>query len=310
MPITAVMAPKLRTNMSVVFKGIIIKAIAGFCYVEVGDKVYECKPRGFFRKDNITPVSGDRVEISVDGDKGVVETVFDRKNLLVRPPLANIDKLFIVSSYSVPSVNTLLIDRMVAIAEHLDIEPVILFNKSDLGDFGDVTDVYKKIGYKTFIVSAQTGEGIETLKSELNNSLSAFSGNSGVGKSSILNRLIPNLHLNTGEVSEKLGRGRHTTRQVELFKCSNGYVADTPGFSSLELLDFGINDKNELIHLFKEFNPHFGKCKFNSCNHINEPGCSVLKDLNCGEIANSRHESYVSMYNDLKDIKPWEINKK
>lgn len=296
--------------MSTLYNGIIIKAIAGFCYVEVGDEVYECKPRGSFRKDGITPVVGDKVEISVDGKKGVVESVLDRKNYLIRPPLANIDKLFIVSSFSTPSVNTLLIDRMIVIAEHLGIEPIIVFNKCDLGDFGEVPNLYRNIGYKVFVVSAETTDGIDEIKIELSGSVSAFSGNSGVGKSSILNCILPEAKLNTGEVSEKLGRGRHTTRMVELFHCNNGYVADTPGFSTLELIDFDIKDKDELAFLFKEFGNFFGKCKFSSCNHLNEPGCAVLEAKSKGVIADFRHESYVSMYNDLKDIKPWEYNKK
>lgn len=296
--------------MSSLYNGIIIKAIAGFCYVEVGDEVYECKPRGSFRKEGITPVVGDRVEISVDGKKGVVEAILDRKNYLIRPPLANIDKLFIVSSFSTPSVNTLLIDRMIVIAEHLGVEPIIVFNKCDLGDFGDIPKLYRKIGYKVFVVSAEKNEGIDDIKLELSGTVSAFSGNSGVGKSSILNCILPEAKLSTGEVSEKLGRGRHTTRMVELFHCNDGYVADTPGFSTLELIDFDIKDKDELSFLFKEFGDYFGKCKFTSCNHLNEPGCAVIEAKNKGLLADFRHESYVSMYNDLKDIKLWEYNKK
>lgn len=296
--------------MSSLKKGTVLKSIAGFCYVEVGDTVYECKPRGSFRKENISPVAGDIVEISENGDKGVVEVISERKNLLIRPPLANLDKLFIVSSYSVPSVNTLLIDRMTAISEHLGITPVLVFNKADLGSFGDIPDIYKKIGYSVYTVSAESGEGIEAIEKEFDGCLSAFSGNSGVGKSSILNRIMPKLNLSTGDVSQKLGRGRHTTRTVELFRCKGGYVADTPGFSSLELVDFDINDKDELMYLFKEFEDYTGKCRFTSCKHINEPGCAVLDALKGGEISKSRHLSYVSMYNDIKDIKPWEINKK
>ena len=291
-------------------EGIIIKSIAGFCYVEAGDKVYECKPRGSFRKSGITPSAGDRVEISINGEKGVIENILERKNFLVRPPISNLDKLFIVSSAVVPSANPLLIDRMTAICEHIDVEPVLVFNKADLGDFGDLPDVYKKIGYKVFVVSAETGEGVEQIKGELKSSLSAFCGNSGVGKSSLLNRLLDGVSLSTGVVSEKLGRGKHTTRTVELFKVSGGYVADTPGFSTLELIDFELNDKDELKFCFPEFSEYFGNCKFSSCTHVNEPGCAVLDAVKNGEIAQSRIESYASMYEDLKKIKPWEINKK
>ncbi len=289
--------------------GIIVKFIAGFCYVEAGNKVYECKLRGALRKENVTPLVGDNVEFVVDGDKGVVEKILPRKNFLIRPPLANIDKIFIVSSLKTPDVNTLLIDRMTAIAEFLCAEPVIVFNKSDLGSFGDLPAVYKNIGYKTIVVSAQTGEGIEEIVTELDNSMCAFSGNSGVGKSSILNKVLSDVDLKVGDVSVKLGRGRHTTRHVELFKTENGYVADTPGFSSLELSDFMINDKDILKDCFKEFTSHFGNCRFSSCNHVNEPGCSVIAAIEKGEIAKSRHENYCLLYNDLKKIKSWEINK-
>ena len=290
--------------------GIIIKSIAGFCYVEVGNKVYECKPRGSFRKEGISPSAGDRVTISLSGQKGTVEEILPRKNFLLRPPLANLDKLFIVSSCTIPAVNPLLIDRMTAICEHIEVEPVIVFNKADLGDFGELPETYKKAGYKTFVVSAETGDGADAIKTELQGKLSAFCGNSGVGKSSLLNRLLDGVRLSIGEVSEKLGRGKHTTRTVELFRVSDGYVADTPGFSTLELTDFMLNDKDELKFCFPEFSEHFGQCRFNSCTHVNEPDCSVINAVKNGEISKSRHDSYVSMFEDLKKIKSWEINKK
>lgn len=298
------------SSCNVRLEGIIIKSIAGFCYVEAGDKVYECKPRGSFRKSGISPSAGDRVEISINGEKGVIEKIFERKNFLIRPPISNLDKLFIVSSAVVPSVNPLLIDRMTAICEHISVEPVLVFNKADLGDFGDLPDIYKKIGYKVFVVSAETGEGVEQIKGELKSSLSAFCGNSGVGKSSLLNKLLDGVSLTTGVVSEKLGRGKHTTRTVELFKVSGGYVADTPGFSTLELIDFDLNDKDELKFCFPEFSEYFGNCKFSSCTHVNEPGCAVLDAVECGVIAKTRIESYASMYEDLKKIKPWEKTRK
>lgn len=298
------------SSCNVRLEGIIIKSIAGFCYVEAGDKVYECKPRGSFRKSGISPSAGDRVEISINGEKGVIEKIFERKNFLIRPPISNLDKLFIVSSAVVPSVNPLLIDRMTAICEHISVEPVLVFNKADLGDFGDLPDIYKKIGYKVFVVSAETGEGVEQIKGELKSSLSAFCGNSGVGKSSLLNKLLDGVSLTTGVVSEKLGRGKHTTRTVELFKVLGGYVADTPGFSTLELIDFDLNDKDELKFCFPEFSEYFGNCKFSSCTHVNEPGCAVLDAVRNGEVAQSRIESYASMYEDLKKIKPWEKTRK
>jgi ribosome biogenesis GTPase len=278
--------------------------------VEAGDKIYECKPRGAFRKEGLVPSAGDKVTVSLNGSKGTVEQIFDRKNYLVRPPLANLDKLFIVSSCTIPSVNPLLIDRMTAICEHIGIEPVIVFNKADIGDFDNLPEIYSQAGYKTFVVSAATGSGIDEIKQELIGCVSAFCGNSGVGKSSILNHILDGITLSTGEVSEKLGRGKHTTRAVELYKVSNGYVADTPGFSTLELTDFMLNDKDELKFCFPEFKNHFGRCKFNSCTHINEPGCSVIAAVKEYRIAKSRHASYVSMFDDLKKIKSWEIGKK
>lgn len=290
--------------------GIIIKSIAGFCYVEAGNKVYECKPRGAFRKEGVMPAAGDRVAISISGNKGVVEKIYERRNFLLRPPLANLDKLFIVSSCTIPSLNTLLIDRMTAICSHINVEPIIVFNKADLGDFENYPHIYLSAGYKTFVVSAETGIGVDELKHELCGCISAFCGNSGVGKSSILNCLLEGVSLSTGEVSEKLGRGKHTTRTVELFKVSDGYVADTPGFSTLDIKDFLLNDKDELKFCFPEFQEHFGHCKFSSCSHTNEPGCSVLESVKAGNIAKSRHENYVSMFNDLKKIKSWEITKK
>ncbi len=290
--------------------GIIIKSIAGFCYVEVGNEVYECKPRGSFRKEGISPSAGDKVSITLNGRKGTVEVIHPRKNFLLRPPLANLDKLFIVSSCSVPAVNPLLIDRMTSICEHIEVQPVIVFNKADMGDFGDLPEVYENAGYITFVVSAETGDGVDAIKSELDGCISAFCGNSGVGKSSLLNRLLDGVNLSTGKVSEKLGRGKHTTRTVELFKVSGGYVADTPGFSTLELTDFMLNDKDELKFCFPEFSEHFGKCRFNSCTHVNEPDCSVIKAVKSGKLSKSRHDSYVSMYEVLKKIKSWEINKK
>ncbi len=290
--------------------GIIVKSIAGFCYVEAGDKIYECKPRGAFRKEGLIPSAGDKVSFSLNGNKGTVEEIYDRKNYLVRPPLANLDKLFIVSSCTIPSVNPLLIDRMTAICEHIGIEPIIVFNKADVGDFEDLPEIYSRTGYKTFVVSAMTGSGIDEVKREINGCVSAFCGNSGVGKSSILNHILDGITLSTGEVSEKLGRGKHTTRAVELYKVSDGYVADTPGFSTLELTDFMLNDKDELKFCFPEFKDHYGQCKFNSCTHISEPGCSVIAAVKKGSISKSRHASYISMFDDLKKIKSWEIGKK
>lgn len=291
-------------------KGVIIKAIAGFYYVEVGNTVYECRSRGNFRNSGISPLVGDIVEFEVANSKGVIEKVYDRKNYLIRPALANIDKLFIVQSFVNPSVNLYLTDRIIAICEEKNIEPILIFNKTDLGDFGEVVDIYRNIGYKSICSSCVNEEGIDKIKNLLNGGLSVFTGNSGVGKSSILNKILPDRQLQTGAVSEKLGRGRHTTRHIELFKFNNSYIADTPGFSALDLQDYEITDKSNLQYCFKEFDDCLGNCKFTSCTHTTEKGCAVLDAVSNSLIAISRHDSYVKLYNELKTIKSWEIKKK
>lgn len=290
--------------------GIIIKAISGFFYVDCENQIIECKARGSFRKENITPVTGDYVEFEFDGEKGIINKILPRKNKLVRPPVANIDKLIIVSSYETPAPNTFLIDRVVAIAESKNIEPIIVFNKTDLGNFDAIKSVYEKAGFKTIISSAVTGEGIEEIKECLKNSVCAFAGNSGVGKSSIINSIFPELELKTGDVSQKLGRGRHTTRDVTLYRVCGGYLADTPGFSSFDLERCERVYKQELPFAFREFRPYLNNCKFSpSCSHTCEKGCAVIAAKDSGEIAQSRHSSYCRLFEEIKDIKDWEIKK-
>ena len=294
--------------------GILLKIIAGFCYVEAGNKIYECKPRGNMRKNGMGIFAGDNVEFSeLSEDKGVIEKVLPRKNSLIRPPLANIDRLFIISSHNTPAPNATLIDRLAAIAESKDIEPIIIFNKADLGDFTEWKNIYEKSGFNTFVVSANDNSSINDLKEYLMNSngISAFTGNSGVGKSSILNAIFPQLQLQTGAVSEKLGRGKHTTRHVELYKISNNsYIADTPGFSSLDIQKFEILLKDELPGFFSDFRDFVNECKFTSCSHTKEKGCAVIDAVNNGEIQPSRYNSYITIYNEIKDIKEWELKKK
>ena len=289
-------------------KGTLVKAISGFYYVNCNNNIYECKARGNFRNAGISPVVGDCVEITeLDSSHGVLESVYERKNLLNRPPVANIDKLFIVSAYSTPSPNTLMIDRLCAIACFNNIEPIIVFNKCDMGDFSEWVQIYEKTGFKTLVVSANTGEGIEDIQKELEGCVSAFTGNSGVGKSSLLNTLMPELELKTGEVSDKLGRGRHTTRHVELFDLGNNCrVADTPGFSTIECDPVS---KEEVAELFKEFREHLGECRFTSCSHTTEKGCAVLEAVRQGKIAPSRHESYCEQYRQAASLPSWERRK-
>lgn len=292
--------------------GIIIKAISGFYYVFSNGKTYECKARGNFRKAEVSPVVGDRVEFSViDGEKGVVEKILERKNILVRPVIANIDKLFIISSYKTPAPDLLIIDRLTAVCAYHNIEPVIVFNKCDMGDFSEFEKIYINSGFKTYVVSAEKNIGMDKIIGELNNCIGAFSGNSGVGKSSILNAVFPEFSLKTGEVSEKLGRGRHTTRHTELYPHKyGGFIADTPGFSSFEADNSDYDFKLHLAECFPEFSQYADFCKFTGCSHTCEKGCAVLEAVDKGSIEESRHNSYKMIYDELKDLKQWNSNKK
>ena len=291
-------------------KGLIVKALSGFYYVETEQGIIECKARGRFRSEGQTPLVGDRVEISLSGEKGTVDTILNRKNMLFRPPVSNIDKLFIVSSSVTPTPNTLLIDRMTAICAYKNIEPIILFNKNDLENVEKWCKIYENAGFKTIACSAVNGQGIDQIKEELKNCISAFTGNSGAGKSSLLNVIFPTLNLSTGLVSDKLGRGRHTTRHTELFAHDfGGYVADTPGFSALEADKDDLNFKEQLSSLFPEFLNYTSGCRFTDCAHIGDKGCGVCSAVEQGLIEQTRYASYKTIYNELKDLKAWNIKK-
>lgn len=293
-------------------KGIILKAISGFYYVESDGVIFECKARGSFRKAKVSPVVGDKVEFSItSGNYGVLEKVEERKNLLQRPPIANIDKLFIISSRILPSPDIHMIDRLTALAVFNNIEPIIVFNKSDIGDFDELQSIYKSAGFKTHTVSALMQSGLDSLKDEISGCVCAFVGNSGVGKSSIMNCLFPKLDLKTGEVSVKLGRGRHTTRHVELFKNSyGGYIADTPGFSSIESFEANYEFKEKLSECFPDFADYIYDCRFSSCSHTCEKGCALLNALKEGKIQPTRHESYCLLYEEFKSINKWDNPRK
>jgi ribosome biogenesis GTPase len=290
--------------------GRLIKGIGGFYYVETADTVYECKARGIFRKKNITPLVGDNVLITVNENaENTIDEIKERKNSLVRPPLANIDQLFVVSSIVDPVFNPSVIDRIIAIAEFKEIEPIVVITKIDLDDsYKKYYDIYSKAGFKVILCNNKTGDGAEEVKSLLDGKVSAFTGNTGVGKSSLLNAIDSRLGIETGETSKKLGRGKHTTRHCELYKVAGGYVADTPGFSSVDFERCEKIMKEDLPYCFREFVPYLNDCKFQTnCAHINDKGCAVVEAMNNGAISQQRHNSYVELYNEVKDIKKWEL---
>ncbi len=285
-----------------------MKSIGGFYYVRSEDKEYECKARGSFRKKGSSPVAGDRVEISVP-DEGycAIEQILPRKNKLKRPALANIDALVIVCSTVDPQPNFTVIDKMTAAAVNNGMTPVLAVSKNDIKNGDEVCEIYRKSGIKVFQCSPDDKSETDALRDYLKGKVSAFTGNSGVGKSTLLNMLFPSLELATGQISEKLGRGRHTTRVVELFELDGCFVADTPGFSTVDLQRYEMIDKEQLQYCFPEFEKYLGQCRFTSCAHTCEKGCKILEAVQNGEIAESRHKSYVQMYNEVKDIKHWQL---
>lgn len=295
-------------NMDMI-NGLITKGIGGFYYVEASGKTYECKARGVFRKNKVTPFVGDHVNISLESNgKGSIEEILPRRNFLTRPPISNIDQLIIVVSVCEPVPSTLIIDKTIAAAEDKGIEPIIVVSKSDLQDSQWLREIYGKTGIPYYLISSATGEGVSEIQELLHGKITAFTGNSGVGKSSLLNCIDSSLNLNTGEISQKLGRGKHTTRQVELIKLAdNSYVADTPGFSSIQIERYDIVNKENLQFCFREFAPYLNQCKFTSCSHTCEKGCAVIQAVNEGLISTSRHENYVAMYNEVKDLKEWNM---
>lgn len=288
--------------------GIITKLTGGFYYVEAAGQVYESKARGVFRNHGDSPCVGDRVEITCLPDgTGAIETILPRKNKLVRPAVANLDRLFIVASICDPSPNLLIVDKMTATAVSKGIEPVVILSKTDLKDACKIKRIYDMAGIRSVCFSSEDHSGEEEIKSLLSGCTAAFTGNSGVGKSTLLNCLFPQLSLLTSHTSQKLGRGRHTTRTVELFKTDGGYVADTPGFSTVDLQRYEMIKKDEIAGCFPEFREYLGACMFTSCAHVKEKGCAVLHAVEEGKIHPSRFESYVAMYNEVKDIKEWEL---
>ena len=293
-------------------EGRIQKALSGFYYVDTGSEVLTCRARGKFRKEGISPLVGDRVEVQELGNgEGVVDKLLPRRNYFNRPAVANIDQLVVIASAAIPKTDPFLIDRVAALAALKDCEVVVLLNKCDLDRADELCEIYRKAGFQTLRVSAETGEGLEKLKEIIRGKLSAFTGNSGVGKSSILNALDPEFRLKVGEISDALGRGRHTTRHVELFQLSCGAeIIDTPGFSSFESEELSLELKRRLPETFREFAPYLDDCRFVGCSHTKEKGCAVLEAMKQGRIQKCRHESYLRLHEELKPLKDWQEHKK
>ena len=295
------------TKQSVV-TGRIVRSISGFYDVQTPGKLISCRARGILRKNGESPLTGDMVQITVEKGKGMVEKILPRRNSFVRPAVANIDALVVFAANVNPVTEPFLIDRVAAIAGDQEVSVIICVNKCDLDPALDLVRIYSNAGFSVICTSAETGEGVDELRALIRGKLVAFTGNSGVGKSSILNRLSPELALATGEVSEKLGRGRHTTRHVELYDLGEDtYVMDTPGFSSFDTDQMDVILKENLQYAFPDFAPYVGRCQFHDCSHRREPGCAVTGALEAGEIEPTRYDSYLKLYEKASQIKLWEL---
>lgn len=294
--------------MSRIENGQIIKALSGFYYVRSAEgALTECRARGIFRKEHISPLVGDFVEFSVERGKGMIESILPRKNSFVRPAVSNLDALVILASGANPVTDPFLIDRVSAIAGNQNVPVLVCVNKIDLNDGEKLIGIYRHAGFDVFPTSAETGAGVDALMQAIEGKTVAFTGNSGVGKSSILNTMDADFSVATGEVSDKLGRGRHTTRHVELYRLPNGAsVIDTPGFSSFDTDQMELILKENLQYAFPDFAPFLGRCRYNDCAHLHEPDCAVLQALKDGQIEPSRHASYARLYESAKEIKLWE----
>lgn len=287
--------------------GRILKGIGGFYYVKTEAGILECRARGKFRKQRISPLPGDMVEVfETEPGKGSVETILPRRNSLIRPPIANLDRAFLVMAAARPEPVLLLIDKIIAVCENNEIDPVVMINKCDIADGEPVAEIYRRAGFQTLCVSAETGEGMAEIRAMIEGKVCAFTGNSGVGKSSILNSLDIGADFAVGAVSERIERGRHTTRHVELVEACGGFIADTPGFGDVGLEKFQMIRKEEMESCFREFAPYENRCKYTGCAHVKEQGCAIRAAVEAGEIPVSRYESYVYMYNEVKDYKEWE----
>jgi ribosome biogenesis GTPase len=290
--------------------GRILRSLSGFYDVQTDGGVISCRGRGHLRRGADIPLTGDMVEISVERGKGMVEKILPRRNCFVRPAVANVDALVVFAANVNPVTEPFLIDRVAAIAGDQGVEVILCINKCDLDPALDLTRIYRNAGFTVISASAETGQGVDQLRKLLQGKLTAFTGNTGVGKSSMLNQLCPSLGLATGEVSEKLGRGRHTTRHVELYQLdAETYVADTPGFSSFDTDQMDVILKENLQYAFPDFGKYIGQCRFDDCSHRKEPGCAVREALEAGQIEKSRYDSYLKLYEKASQINVWELKK-
>lgn len=287
-------------------EGVITKGIGGFYYVDTPDGLIECRARGLFRKQGCTPLVGDNVEIEINKENtqtGVINVIQKRSSQLIRPAVANVTQMVAVVALENPRPNAYILDKLIASAEFANLKIVICFNKSDLGGNRNIVEAYEKAGFDVIICSAAEGENVEKLKNFLKDEITVFVGNSGVGKSSLLNIMVGTEMFETGEVSMRVERGKHTTRHSELVPLTfGGYIIDTPGFSSFDINEVTL----ELLpQMFREFEGYVGECRFLDCSHTLEPGCCVISAVDDGKIARSRHESYKMLYEEIKSIKKW-----
>ncbi len=288
--------------------GRILRSLSGFYDVQTPGGTVTCRGRGHLRKGNESPLTGDMVEISVEQGKGMIERILPRKNRFIRPAVANVDALVVFASNVNPVTDPFLIDRVAAIAGDQEVTVHICVNKCDLDPAADLIRIYRNAGFSVIRASAITGEGVEELRALIAGKFTAFTGNTGVGKSSMLNALCHQLQLATGEVSEKLGRGRHTTRHVELYRLAEDtYVADTPGFSSFDTEQMDVILKENLQYAFPDFAPYLGQCQFHDCSHRAEPDCAVRLAVENGELEKTRYESYLRLYEKATQVKLWEL---
>lgn len=292
--------------------GLILKSNGGLYYTETPSGILECKARGIFRKKNISPCAGDRVKIEeITDGTGIISEIYSRKNNIIRPPFSNLDCIVFVISTCEPEPNFTLLDKFIAIAEYKDIISMIAVTKCDLLLNDEIKAVYANSGVEIFNIDYDIHQTYYNLYDKLAGKISMFTGNTGVGKSTLLNHFDSRFKIETGEISKKLGRGRHTTRHVELYKLNNGgYIADTPGFSTFETSKYDIIFKDKLELCFREFKPYLGKCHFQGCSHTKEKGCVIISAVEKGDIPKSRHNSYIGMYEEAKLIKEWEVKDK